>query len=193
MTEAQTDKSLLGKVAFVTGGGSGIGLQIVLYFLTRGYVCYLDRYLTSSTLSLMRDRASVIAVDANKDINRNIMQATTLDEPQRESIRARLATDVVDVTDWEAQAATFTWGLDEFKKIDYVFPCAGIGEKPWLPKVSVGQTGAFVKPDLRVIDVDMKGVMYTIALAIQQFARQGFGGQSVFIFFFSFSLTNKEQ
>jgi NAD(P)-dependent dehydrogenase (short-subunit alcohol dehydrogenase family) len=193
MTEAQTDKSLLGKVAFVTGGGSGIGLQIVLYFLTRGYVYCINRYLKSSFLSLTHRRASVIAIDANKDINRNIIQATNLDESQREALRARLATDVVDVTNWEAQAATFTWGLEEFKKIDYVFPCAGIGEKPWLPKVAVGQTGAFAKPDLRVIDIDMKGVMYTIALAIQQFARQGFGGQSVFPFFSSFTLANKEQ
>lgn len=35
-----------------------------------------------------------------------------------------------------------------------------------------GPTGEFVKPNLAVIDIDLTGVLYTIALAIQQFRRQ---------------------
>jgi NAD(P)-dependent dehydrogenase (short-subunit alcohol dehydrogenase family) len=35
-----------------------------------------------------------------------------------------------------------------------------------------GVDGEFAKPDLSVVDVDLTGVLYTIALAIQQFRRQ---------------------
>lgn len=54
-------------------------------------------------------------------------------------------------------------------------PIAGIGERKWLPFPSETQAmkeGEFAKPDLSVVDVDLTGVLYTIALAIQQFRRQ---------------------
>lgn len=61
-------------------------------------------------------------------------------------------------------------------RIDFVAPIAGIGEKKWLPTFEqmgqVGSDGAFTKPDLSVIDVDLTGVLYTVALAVQQFRRQ---------------------
>jgi NAD(P)-dependent dehydrogenase (short-subunit alcohol dehydrogenase family) len=57
-----------------------------------------------------------------------------------------------------------------------VAPIAGIGEKKWLPTFEeMGKSGPgvdFVKPNLSVVDVDLTGVLYTIALAIQQFRRQ---------------------
>jgi NAD(P)-dependent dehydrogenase (short-subunit alcohol dehydrogenase family) len=38
------DTSLKGKVAYITGASSGIGLKLVLYFLSKGYVCVPNIY-----------------------------------------------------------------------------------------------------------------------------------------------------
>lgn len=56
-----------------------------------------------------------------------------------------------------------------------MFPIAGIGERKWLPFPSESREMAadqFEKPDLGVVDVDLTGVLYTVALAVQQFRRQ---------------------
>jgi hypothetical protein len=76
----------------------------------------------------------------------------------------------------------FEAAISEFGRIDYVYPIAGIGERPWTPH-HTGPKDAFVKPDLSVADVDMRAVLYTCSLALQQFRRQerdrdGFRGKS---------------
>jgi NAD(P)-dependent dehydrogenase (short-subunit alcohol dehydrogenase family) len=82
-----------------------------------------------------------------------------------------------DTTSWESQRSAFQAALKAFDgHIDFVAPIAGIGERKWLP--TFGEMGKragnneFVKPDLTVIDVDLAGVLYTIALAVQQIRRQ---------------------
>ena len=59
---------------------------------------------------------------------------------------------------------------------------AGIGEPTWIPNDPT--SARFVKPNLAAIDVDLTGVLYTAALAIQQMRRQepdetGFRGKSI--------------
>jgi hypothetical protein len=76
----------------------------------------------------------------------------------------------------------FEAAISEFGRIDYVYPIAGIGERPWTPH-HTGPKDAFVKPDLCVADVDMRAVLYSCSLALQQFRRQepdkdGFRGKS---------------
>lgn len=71
--------------------------------------------------------------------------------------------------------------MADFGRIDYVYPIAGIGEKPWIPN-DPSATG-FVMPNLSAIDIDLTGVLYTVGLAVQQFRRQepgknGFRGKS---------------
>lgn len=48
-------------------------------------------------------------------------------------------------------------------------------------------TGDFVKPDLKVLEVDLEGLMFTMALGVQQMRRQevreGFRGKSEFSYF----------
>lgn len=54
-------------------------------------------------------------------------------------------------------------------------PIAGIGERKWIPSPEECEKmpkGEFAKPDLSVIDVDLVGVLHTVALAVQQFRRQ---------------------
>jgi NAD(P)-dependent dehydrogenase (short-subunit alcohol dehydrogenase family) len=82
-----------------------------------------------------------------------------------------------DTASWESQVSAFTAALEKLGgRIDFVAPIAGIGEKKWLPTFEemgrAGPDGEFAKPNLSVIDVDLTGVLYTVALAVQQFRRQ---------------------
>lgn len=63
----------------------------------------------------------------------------------------------------------FSRAVADSGRIDYVFPIAGIGERVFVP---ASQPGSFEKPDLGVLEVDLVGVVYTIALAVQQMRRQ---------------------
>ena len=87
----------------------------------------------------------------------------------------------MDATDWNSQAKVFGEAVHAFGRIDYVYPIAGIGERRWLPNDPM-QSG-FEAPDLTVLDVDLKGLLYTVGLAIQQFRKQepkdGFRGKSM--------------
>lgn len=104
-----------------------------------------------------------------------------MDELNKDSHVANCAH--VDVANWNSQAKAFSQAVADFGRIDYVYPIAGIGERPWIPN-DPGATG-FEMPDLSVLDIDLTGVMYTVGLAVQQFRRQepgknGFRGKSEF-------------
>ncbi|KAF2448099.1 NAD(P)-binding protein, partial [Karstenula rhodostoma CBS 690.94] len=79
-----------------------------------------------------------------------------------------------DVSSWDSQLSAFKQALAVLGgRIDHVFPIAGIGERKWLPFAEESAAGAaFAKPDLQTLDVDLTGVLYTVALAVQQFRRQ---------------------
>ncbi|KAI5366512.1 putative short-chain dehydrogenase/reductase SDR, NAD(P)-binding domain superfamily [Septoria linicola] len=76
----------------------------------------------------------------------------------------------VNTADWESQVTAFKTVLQSYQRIDYVYAIAGIGEKSWIPN-DPARTD-FVKPNLSALDVDLNGVLYTAALAIQQMRRQ---------------------
>jgi NAD(P)-dependent dehydrogenase (short-subunit alcohol dehydrogenase family) len=80
----------------------------------------------------------------------NIWQAIPPELHQAENIRNRLAAEIIDVTNWDDQVSGFLFAIAAFGKVDYVIPCAGVGERRWLPPVVAGQAGDFVKPDLKV-------------------------------------------
>lgn len=89
----------------------------------------------------------------------------------------------VSVDDWQQQVAGFQEAIAAFGRIDYVFPIAGIGERGWIKKGASADHSTFSEPDLRTLDVDLKGFLYTVSLAVQQFRRQevdefGFRGKS---------------
>lgn len=103
------------------------------------------------------------------------------DELNKDSSMARCAH--VDAASWNSQAKAFSQAVSDFGRIDYVYPIAGISERPWIPNDPVAS--GFEVPDLTVLDVDLTGVLYTIALAVQQFRKQepgrhGFRGKSEF-------------
>lgn len=53
-----------------------------------------------------------------------------------------------------------------------ISPRAGIAEIPFLPRESSPE---FVKPNLRTLEVDLHGQLFTSALALQQFQKQSYG------------------
>lgn len=82
----------------------------------------------------------------------------------------------VDLADWNSQVKAFTQAVTALHgRIDYVYGIGGIGERRWLPK-EVKNSHEFEMPDLSVLDIDLTGVLYTTALAVQQGRRQEVGG-----------------
>ncbi|KAF5599670.1 15-hydroxyprostaglandin dehydrogenase [Fusarium pseudoanthophilum] len=89
-----------------------------------------------------------------------------------------------DVGDWESQREAFEIAVERLGRVDYVFPIAGITERPWNAKQP--SVSGFVKPNLAVLDVNATGALYTCSLAIQQFRNQepgkyGFRGKIVVV------------
>lgn len=81
----------------------------------------------------------------------------------------------VDLADWKSQVKAFTQAISAFPRFDYVYGIGGIGERRWLPNNSTSSNHDFEMPDLSVLDIDLTGVLYTSALAIQQARRQDVG------------------
>ncbi|KAL1796652.1 hypothetical protein ACET3X_005192 [Alternaria dauci] len=141
------------KAAYITGGASGIGLALSAHLLSKNYKVFIaDRNTTG---------AAHLADEHNTPTNTVVYYGTC------------------DTSNWESQLAVFQTALKDLGgRITCVFPIAGIGEKKWLPypyESSKEPADSFTKPDLSVIDVDLTGVLYTIALAGQHFRRQDRG------------------
>ncbi|KAH7408656.1 hypothetical protein DE146DRAFT_629549 [Phaeosphaeria sp. MPI-PUGE-AT-0046c] len=140
------------KTAYITGGASGIARSLTSLLLSQGWhVCISDRNIT---------------------LARQFADENIADDGAR-----TLQCVECDTASWDSQVSAFQTARELLGgRIDFVAPIAGIGEKKWLPTFEeLGKAGpgdAFVKPDLSVIDIDLTGVLYTIALAIQQFRRQ---------------------
>lgn len=132
------------RTAYITGGASGIGHALATRLLDQGWY----------------------VVVADKDV---------ADAENSE----RLLIVQCDTSSWDSQVAAFQaaidWQSSRSGRIDFVAPIAGIGERQWLPFPEVSSKEdphTFTKPDLSVIDVDLTGVLYTVALAVQHFRRQ---------------------
>jgi NAD(P)-dependent dehydrogenase (short-subunit alcohol dehydrogenase family) len=135
-----------------SGGASGIARALTLQLLSQGWHVFIS----DRNVELARQ----FAYDHNSHSNFSTLHYAEC-----------------DTTSWDSQLSAFQAALKTLGgRIDFVAPIAGIGEKKWLPSFEqMGRRGPdeeFAKPDLGVIDVDLTGVLYTIALAVQQFQRQ---------------------
>ncbi|KIW23180.1 uncharacterized protein PV07_11400 [Cladophialophora immunda] len=129
--------------AYITGGASGIGRGVAQM--------------------LVKHNIKVFIAD------RDIEGAQKLvDELNKGAPVAKCAQ--VDAASWNSQAKAFSQAVADFGRIDYVYPIAGIGERSWIPNDP--SMSGFEQPDLTVLDIDLTGVMYTVALAVQQFRKQ---------------------
>ncbi|KAH7374301.1 hypothetical protein BKA66DRAFT_172149 [Pyrenochaeta sp. MPI-SDFR-AT-0127] len=141
------------KTAYITGGASGIGRALSLHLLSKNWHVFIA------------DRDVGAAQKFADEYN-----PTTGPAPGHPTLHYAEC----DTTSWTSQLAAFRKALDVLDgRLDFIAPIAGIAERKWLPFPSETLTSdEFSKPDLSVIDVDLTGVLYTIALGVQQFRRQ---------------------
>ncbi|KAF2198777.1 NAD(P)-binding protein [Delitschia confertaspora ATCC 74209] len=138
------------QTAYVTGGASGIGRALVEMLVDKGiHVFIADRDLPSA-----RSLCQTLNSNAGSTITHCVE---------------------VDVSSYSSQLSAFQQAVSASKTIDFVFPVAGVGEKAWLPKADEMEGKGLVEPDLSVLDVDLKGVLWTVGLAVQQMKRQDKG------------------
>ena len=135
------------KTAYVTGGASGIGLAVAHALNQRG----------------MRIVIADINLAGAQEAVSKLQQFTTTGQEH-------LAVEV-DVSSWESQLAAFEKALKVVQRLDIVIINAGVGETAFVPNDG-GKGQGFVKPNLRILDIDLNGFLYTSALAIQQMRRQ---------------------
>ncbi|KAF2265986.1 NAD(P)-binding protein [Lojkania enalia] len=98
-----------------------------------------------------------------------------LPEPERSQIPF-LETDV---TSWSGQVALFKAAKDKYGVIHHVFANAGISSGTALLGKDVDDNGNLLPPDLKVINVNLIGLMYTVKLGIHYIKQNPKGGSIV--------------
>ena len=68
----------------------------------------------------------------------------------------------VNVADWDCVLSFFEGVKNKFGSIDLVFANAGVGEKNTVFNDILGSDGSLAPPDLAVVDVNLKGVVYSM-------------------------------
>ncbi|KAF4463142.1 hypothetical protein FALBO_10044 [Fusarium albosuccineum] len=147
MAELSITENLLGsledKVTIVTGGASGIGKAIV---------------------ELLAQHGAVVACgDLNKNAGEALEDSLKLSGRKAEYYEA-------DVTDWASQRDLFSVVKQKYGRIDLVFANAGVGERNTVFDDILDSDGSLAAPNLAVIDVNLKGAIYTTKLALHHMA-----------------------
>ncbi|KAF1949676.1 NAD(P)-binding protein [Byssothecium circinans] len=85
----------------------------------------------------------------------------------------------VDVTSWSDQAGLFKAAHAEYGRIDHVFANAGIGPTESFLEEDLDEDGELKKPNLKTVEVNLTGVIYTVKLGIHYLRKNGAEGGSV--------------
>lgn len=140
---------LSGKVALITGGCSGIGLALLTILLDIG--------------------AKVVVGDVQEAPWEDKDSSVFSTEAKERVIYRRC-----DITDWASLRTLFSAGIEAFGRLDLVAANAGINEfGDQYFHVSHDEKGCLLEPDWRVLDVNVKGTMNTVFLAIHNLAEGG--------------------
>lgn len=138
---------IAGKTVIITGGANGMGETCVRHFAAAG---------ANVTIADVNKRGYEIADELNKKYG---------------SERAIFVE--VDIRDWEQQKKMFDTTLTKFGATDVVIANAGIsrssGDSLWNLDDPSNEP---VKPDLRIVDVNLKGSFYTWKLAVHYWRKQ---------------------
>lgn len=137
---------LAGKSVVVTGGCSGLGEEFVRKFVAAG------AYVTIGDLAEDRGKHLVTEL-GGKD---------------------KAAFVRCDVTNWLDQLNLFKTAIasSPSQSLDIVVANAGIAGQDDIFGDTVGTDGEPVQPDLKILNVDLIGVMYTAKLALHYLPRQ---------------------
>jgi NAD(P)-dependent dehydrogenase (short-subunit alcohol dehydrogenase family) len=135
------------KSVVITGGANGMGETCVRHFAAAG--------------------ANVTIADVNK------RGYEIADELNTKHGAERTVFVEVDIRDWDQQKSMFDTALAKFGAIDIVIANAGIsrssGDSLWNLDDPNEEP---VKPDLRIMDVNLKGSFYTWKLAVHYWRKQ---------------------
>jgi NAD(P)-dependent dehydrogenase (short-subunit alcohol dehydrogenase family) len=137
-----TEDAFAGKVAIVTGGGSGIGAAIVRALADRGATVVIADIDEAAAKSVAEQ------IDAASDV--------------------KVSTAVVDVTDSDAVADLVNQVAADHGSLDLIFNNAGIAVAGLVDQLTLDHWD-------RVIDVNLKGVVYGVHAAYPLMLRQGHG------------------
>lgn len=136
-------KVLKGKTVLITGASSGIGLECADYFYGLG--CNV------AYIGGRKRPPTKVPLDSPRTLLRNI-----------------------DVSSFEAQNEVFEATVQKFGKIDIVVPNAGVNEpRKQYFNLEKDENGKLKPLNLKVIDVDLKGTAYSIALGIHYMPHGG--------------------
>ncbi|KIV81007.1 hypothetical protein PV11_08461 [Exophiala sideris] len=136
-------KNLTGKSVLVTGGASGLGKSYAQAFAEAG--------------------AFVTVVDFNETLGKKAVA----------EIGSHSQFVKCDVTNWDDQVQAFDAAVQNSpqKSCDVVIANAGIVGQDDMFTLQDPQ-GPALKPDLKTMDVNLTGLLYTVKLAIHYFRRQ---------------------
>ncbi|KAJ4414930.1 hypothetical protein N0V82_007643 [Gnomoniopsis sp. IMI 355080] len=140
------------RVAIVSGGASGIGLAMSQHFASEGY--------------------DVAIFDVDVKAGKDIVSQLASEHPQM-----RVVFKLCDVSSWQSQAQNFKEVHGEFGRIDVVCANAGISEKGTSALASI-ETDEPVEPNLKTMDVNLSGVIYSVKLAVHYMSKNDTNGLS---------------
>lgn len=80
-----------------------------------------------------------------------------------------------DITSWQDLQALFGLAQERHDKVDHVFANAGIPGRTIFIEDKVDENGLLLEPDLKVIDVNLKGTIFTATLGLHYIKKHGKG------------------
>lgn len=146
-------KNVAKKTVIITGGSSGIGLESSLLFHSLG--------------------ANVVICDRSKP-STGVTEASQLLESQR----VRFVE--CDVTQWASLVSAFKIANSTFGGVDIVCVNAGVSEiGNAFFSLTVDDAGDPEQPNMKTLDIDLTGAIYTISLAMHYLSQRSEGGSII--------------
>lgn len=85
----------------------------------------------------------------------------------------------VDVTSWDDQKALFKLATEKYGRVDHAFANAGVPPIATFLEDEVDDKGELLPPNLKVVQVNFIGLIYTVKLAIHHIRKNPEGGSVV--------------